>query len=124
MSTQINQYFMYGIQMPYSWRSEWEEKTGKDFFDTFEDFMDDNAFDNVAKHKEGIFCLSDGRDGKYIVIGRVLKKTDNDNPFLGKSNPLTIPHLTDLEKELIAVSIERNFGLKYDLNFHFITHFR
>ena len=58
MSTQINQYFMYGILVPYEWRNEWQEKTGKSFYETFEEFMDDSAFDSKIKHKVSTPCNS------------------------------------------------------------------
>ena len=123
MSTQINQYFMYGILVPYKWRNEWQEKTGKSFYETFEEFMDDSAFDSKIKHKEGIFCLSDGRDGRFIIIGRVLEKSSNGE-YLGSDEPLTIPELTDIEKEYIEGSVKKHFNLEGKFNFYFVTYYR
>jgi hypothetical protein len=114
---------MYGILVPYTWRNEWQEKTGKSFYETFEEFMDDNAFDKKIKHKEGIFCLSDGRDGRFIIIGRVLEKS-SDGDYLGSGNPITIPELTDMEKEYIEGSVKRHFGLEGKFNFYFVTYYR
>ena len=124
MSTQINQYFMYGIAVPYKWHKEWEKETGKNFHDTFEEFMYDSAFSAEIKHKDGIFCLFDGRDGKYIIIGNVLYKTDNDNPFLGDSEPLKVPEIGEYERAMIEINVERYFGLKGDFHYYFVTHYR
>jgi len=123
MSTQINQYFMYGILVPYTWRNEWQEKTEKSFNETFEEFMDDSAFDTKIKHKEGIFCLSAGRDGKFIIIGRILDKS-SDGEYLGSGKPITIPELTDIEKEYIEGSVKKHFNLEGKFNFYFITKYR
>jgi len=123
MSTQVNQYFMYGICLPYNWHKEWESETGKDFHDTFDEFMQDNAFERKVNHKEGIFCLFDGRDGRYIIIGRVLEKSDDDFRYLGSNKPITIPNLTDIEKEYIQNSVKKYFNLDKEFNFYFVTHY-
>lgn len=123
MSTQINQFLMYGISLPYGWHKEWEKKNGTDFYETFESFMDDSTFESKVKHKDGIFCLFDGRDGRFIVIGRVIEKA-KDGDFIGEEKPITFPEFTDLEKELLAESIKRNFGVEGKLEYIFVTQYR
>ena len=124
MSTQTNQYFMYGKLVPYNWHKEWEKETGKNFHKTFDKFMEDNAYDTITKHKDGIFCLFDGRDGRYIIIGRVLQKTDDDQPFLGSDEPLQVPKMEEHEKIIIEDSVFRHFGLEDDFHHYFVTHYR
>lgn len=112
---------MYGVSVPYDWHKEWEQRTGKEFYETFESFMDDSAFTSEIKHKDGIFCLFDGRDGRCIIIGRVLEKS-GDGDYIGCGSPLELPvKLTDMERELIGASIERNFGLTAAPSFWFVT---
>ncbi len=123
MSTQTNQYFMYGIEKPYEWHREWEKETGKEFHATFEEYMHDNAFTRKVEHKDGIFCLFDGRDGRYVIIGRVLAKTDDDDPFLGSGKPIVVPDLSDIEREYIEESVFKHFGLKGEFHFYFVTHY-
>lgn len=123
MSIQTNQYFMYGITVPYEWHKQWEEKTGKDFHETFEEFMDDNSFTTQVNHKEGIFCLFDGRDGRYIIIGRVLEKTSDHDPFLASGKPLQVPELDELERMMIETNVERYFDLTGDFHYYFVTHY-
>jgi hypothetical protein len=120
----VNQYFMYGILVPYEWHVEWEEKTGKDFYETFYEFMHDNSFTTEVEHKEGIFCLFDGRDGRHIIIGRVLEKSCNDEPFLGNEKPIKVPELDDIEKMMIETNVERYFNLKGNFHYYFVTQFR
>lgn len=109
---------------------EWEKsnppKEGEDdferFYSTFEDFMDDSAYKSEVVHKDGVFMLFDGRDGRFIYLGRVLAKA-KDGDLLGDP-PIEVTDLTDLEKEFIRISVERNFGVKGDFKHHFITVYR
>jgi len=125
VSTQVNQWFMWGIKVPYEWHDEWEKKNPDkgEFYPYFESFMDDSAFTSGVNHKEGIFCLFDGRDGKYIIIGRVFQKT-RDGDLLGEQKPFSPPKLTELEKELIQTSVMRNFGLEGAFDYWFVTQLR
>lgn len=123
MSTQVNQFLMWGIRKPYSWHKQWEKETGKDFSETFESFQDDSAFESTVNHKDGIFCLFDGRDGRYIIIGRVLAKT-RDGSLLGENEPIMLHPPTKLEKEFIRNAVVKNFGIDGDFRLWFITHYR
>jgi hypothetical protein len=118
MGRNINQYFMYGISVPYNWHKEWEIETGKDFHDTFEDFTTEDINNNE------IFCLFDGRDGKYIIIGKVLEKTDERQTFLGDDKPIVIPKMTMWDKDCVKRKVKKYFGLTGEFNFYFITHYR
>ena len=124
MSVQVNQYLIIGVKKDFNWSKEWEKETGKDFYDTFEGFMDDSAFKKEINHKDGIFCLYDGMNGKYIIIGRVLAKGCDDYPFIADGEPMCFTQLSVLETELIENSIQRNFGIKEDLRHWLITHYR
>lgn len=123
MSTKQNQYFMYGILMSYDWSKAWEKKTGKNFHETFDEFMNDDSYSELVRHKDGIFCLFDGRDGEYIIIGRVLNKTSCDEPFLGDEAPLKIPDLNEYERTIIEQTVHRHFKLKGSFGFYFVTHY-
>lgn len=123
MSTQTNQYLIYGVRKPFEWSEEWEAREGRDFYDTFESFMEDSAFSKEVTHKDGIFCIFDGRDGRFILIGRVICKSQ-DGGLLAEDGPLSLPDFTSLEVELLKDSIERNFGIREPLNFYFVTLYR
>jgi hypothetical protein len=124
MSTSANQYFMYGILVPFMWHKEWEAKTGKEFYVTFEKYIEDKAYEELTRHKDGIFCLFDGRDGKFIIIGRVLKKSSANDPFLGNDKPLKVPILEDYEKIIIEDAVYRHFDLDGEFNYYFVTRYR
>jgi len=119
-----NQYFMYGTLVPFSWHREWETKTGKDFYATFEKYIEDKAYDELTRHKDGIFCLFNGRDGKFIIIGRLLKKSCDENPFLGDNEPLKIPTLEEHEKIIIEDAVYRHFDLQGEFNYYFVTRYK
>ncbi len=122
MSTQINQYLMYGILLPYSFHKEWEKENNDDFYEKFEEFIEDSSYDSKVNHVEGIHCLFDGRDGRFIIIGRVIAKS-KDGELLGCETAITImdDKFTELEKELLSTSIKRNFGITGVLKYHFVT---
>lgn len=71
MSVQVNTYLVLGVVLPFQ----------KDERDAFAPYYD-SAFEDIKNH-EGICVLSDGMDGKYTIIGRVLAKTQNWKPFNG-----------------------------------------
>lgn len=127
MSTQINQFLVWGLKMPYQWHKDWERENQKinpeDFYTRFQSFMDDSAFTETVNHKDGIFCLFDGRDGRFIIIGRVIQKS-KDGEFLADHEPLSPPEFTELEKELLRNSVHRNFGIAGEFKFWFVTQFR
>jgi hypothetical protein len=69
VSVQVNTYVVLGVQMPYI----------KDRYDEFEPYMD-SAFKGIHHHN-GLCILSDGMNGAYTILGRVLAKTENWQPF-------------------------------------------
>lgn len=123
MSVQTKQYLIYGVMKPFQFVKDWEKENEKDFYDTFEGFMEDTAFKQGVTHKDGIFCLYDGMYGNYIIVGRVLDTGYDDEPCIANNKPKAFTEPTDLEKELIGNSIERNFGIKDEMKLWLITHY-
>jgi hypothetical protein len=122
MSTQINQYLMWATRLPYEGMKEWEKQHEKDFYDSFEDFMEDSAFSSEVEHKDGIFCLFDGMNGQYIFIGKVLAKS-KEGSFLGDSI-LAIKKPAVREQSIIRNSVLRNFEVEGKFDLYLITHYR
>lgn len=124
MSVQTNQYLMYGINVPIKWIKKWEkENPDKDWYNTFESFMDDSAFNSKVKHKDGIFCLYDGMSGDFLIIGKVLAKS-SDGEHLAGDKPLSFDDRPEEEKKAIADSIQRNFGVTGEIKHWFVTMYR
>lgn len=119
MSTQINQYLMYGISIPYP--------KDANFSDKYERFQEDSAFNADIPDHHGIFCLMDGMNGGYVIIGKVLAKSDN-HERIADDKPLRIDTLTLAEKLNIAAIIHKHFGEDIDNSitpdYYFITHYR
>lgn len=111
----IKQYFIYGILKPYSWYQEWEKQTGKNFQEFFADYMNDDV------DTDDISCLFDGRDGKFIIIGKIIERTANDSPYMGNGKPLVIPELSELEKYQIEKRIKKNFDIEGIFYYYFVT---
>lgn len=97
---------MYGISVPYKWYKDWEVRTGRKF--------PVGIYGNM-------FCLFDSRDGKYLIIGRVLDKTDDDNPYLGEKKPLEVPKLEEIDEIIIQNSVKEEFGFEGDFHYYFVT---
>jgi hypothetical protein len=100
------QYFMYGIAIPYKRYKEWEEGTGRKF---------------PVGIYGNIFCMFDGRDGKYIIIGRVLDKTTADKPYLGAKEPLIVPELSKADEAIIKIEVYHDFNIEGEFHYYFIT---
>ena len=92
---QLNQYFMYGILVPY---------------DKFKDW-------NLDANDDDISCIFNGRDGKFLIIGKILEKTNDDNPII-------IPELEDIEKYIIEKSVQEQFGLEGDFHYYFVKNYK
>ena len=103
-----DQYFMYGIAVPYNWYKEWEAGTGRKF---------------PAGRYGDIFTLFDSRDGKYLIIGEVLERTDKENPYLGEKEPLVVPELEEVDKMIIRNSVKEKFDLEGKFHYYFITRY-
>lgn len=71
MSTRFNQYVVLGAKLPY------ENNT----YERFEKF-EDNGYEKVKSHS-GLTSLYDGRDGRYIIVGTVLSRSEVDETLDG-----------------------------------------
>lgn len=121
MSVQINQYLMYGISVPYP--------KDEDFYDNHEQFHGMNSAFNsdIPAGPDGIFCLMDGMNGNYMVIGKVLAKSDNYER-IADDKPLRIDTLTEVQKLEVVSAIQKHFDNNMQspviADYYFITHYR
>jgi hypothetical protein len=100
MSTQVNQYFMYGIVVPYR---KCKEKI-KEF----------NPDDDI----HGIFS---GRDGKFIILGKVLSYTDEEYPLIGDEFPYEVPQLEEIDERIVESLVKQKYGVDGIFHYYFIT---
>jgi hypothetical protein len=79
MSTQINIYYIVGYKFNYKEFNKTFKKSPDDdsAFETIEPIYD-SAFEGI---KDGLTALFDGNSGQYVVIGKVLNKTQDGQPF-------------------------------------------
>jgi hypothetical protein len=122
MGTNSKQYFMYGIYLPFKWYEEWELNNKISFHKTYEKFMNEDIFIDNENIDENIYCLFDGRDGRFIIIGRVLDKS-NDNEMLGTDEPIKIPELSNFEILYIKSLVKKNFNVDGEFHYYFVTKF-
>lgn len=111
MSVQHNTYIVWGAKFDYT---EDDDKL---------DPYHDNAFQGIHHHN-GVCVLSDGYDGKYTVIGRVLAKTDGTGMF--NCDPIDVSDLIwKLRNDrLIEDEIYKITGQKVAPTLLVFTHYR
>ena len=99
MSTTSNEYFMFGICLPFNWLTEWREKTGKMFYLTIEDIKLNDIFTADNNERYRIHTVFNSRGGKYIIIGRVLDRiVNNSEEDSNNGLMIQIPELKALPK--------------------------
>jgi len=95
------QYFMYGILVSYD--TYLDTRTN----DTIADVLNDDN-DDI----QGIFT---GREGDFMIVGKVLKIVDNNN-----KEPLIIPELETVDELIIRNTVTERYGFKGEFHYYFI----
>jgi len=98
----MKQYFMYGILISYD--RYLEEQTNHTLMDLF-----DGSDDDI----QGIFT---GRDGDFIIVGKILKIVDAEN-----KEPLIVPELDEVDTIIIRNLVKERFGFVGEFNYYFVT---
>lgn len=112
MSTQMNHYIICGAQYSYQ---EWEEIAD---FEKCEPYTD-SAFD-VIKHRNGLCVISDGMNGEYAFVGRVLAKSANQEGF---EEPVEIIADADLVSD-VREALQIEFGASPEkIGIYAFTHY-
>ena len=94
----MEQYFMYGVLVPYKRYKEWEERTGR----------------NIPTGTYGdIFCFFTGRNEKYVIIGKKMKLNSYNTP-------IRVPELNELEQHEVEDSVSDKFGFEGDFHYYYI----
>jgi hypothetical protein len=82
MSTQINQYMVFGFMMDYKKaRQSLVDKWGEEKMEELLDQYHDSAFDRKIVEINGCSLIMDGCAGKYLFFGKIFSKT-NDGEYL------------------------------------------
>ena len=98
--SKTNQYFIYGILLSYN--TYLETKTGE-------------TIDDVLKNTNDVEGIFTGRDGDFVIIGRILETVDGES-----SEPIIIPQLLAEEESLTRVTIEEKFGITGEFHYYFV----
>lgn len=97
----MNEYFMYGILIPENQFKAWEDGTGRKF--------PIGIYGNL-------FCKFDNRDGKFVIVGKKIKKINNDNPIL-------VPLLSANEETKIEIQVATEFGFNGNFHYYFVKNY-
>lgn len=108
MSTQTAQYIFLGHKVPF------ESGT----YETYE-----NYHDNIYKEpRKGLTVLYDGRDGKYILIGTILERSDCDYSLEGLVDLTALQDKAAVLSGVLSDLIKVTFGIeKPDVRLWFVT---
>lgn len=97
--TKKNQYFMYGILV--SFEKYLEMDTG-------------NTVEEVLKVDDGIQGIFSGRNGDFMIVGKVLPIEDNGNAQV-------IPELDEIEIISVKTKVNKKYKLHGDFHYYFIA---
>jgi hypothetical protein len=95
----MKQYFMYGMLVSYS---------------TYLEINENKTVEDVLKGDDGIQGIFTGRDGDFMIIGKVLGAVEDNN------EPYVVPEISINEQGGIEGSVYAQFGLEGDCHYYFI----
>ena len=95
----MKQFFMYGILMSYK---------------TYLDLETGHTIEDVLKGDDGIQGIFTGRNGDFIIIGKVLGTVEDNN------EPHKIPEIDVNEQGEIEGDVYAQFGLEGEYHYYFI----
>lgn len=118
MSSQSNTYVMVGVKLTHDTLSE------EQLYGEFEPYMD-SAFEGIHHHN-GLCMIADGMGGRYIFIGRVLAKSDDQNGNYGLNKPLDLDEASTIKLRLeVENLIAEQFTIEEpDVRDWVFTHYR
>lgn len=123
MSTQINQYVIYGYQFDYNdVQKVLNEKFGEEKKEEIYDLYYDSAFKKEVVEVDGCSMLIDGYDGKYIFFGKFFEKTNNYEYL----ETMEVPKVSSKVKKNLEEQVQKLFGTNFDKKpkIYFVTHYR
>lgn len=112
MSVNTNQYIMLGVNLPFITETEKGEKIEP---------YHDNDYKKTVHEKDGLTVVSDGVNGDFTMVGKVLERSNLNETLDGPIKLLTVsPAL----KRQVAKKISSLFSIKNpDVQLWFFTHY-
>ena len=112
MNIKASKYFMYGTIVSYK---EYEERVENPMkYSNMRIFLDED------EEIHGIFT---GRDGNFIILGKVLESMYDDRED-DTNEPRIIPELEPVDMHIIKKMIEDMYGITGDFHYYFITKYK
>ena len=116
MSVQSNTYIMAGVKLPFNHFTE-DQRLELDRYE-------DSAFSGIHHHN-GLCMIGDGMDSKYVFIGRVLTKTDDQNGNYGLDAPVDCSLvMTPALHAEVTTLISEQFNFAANVHLWVFTHYR
>lgn len=125
MSTQDNTYIIVGVKFGYDEFKSLFKQENEDSFDFYDRVIEphsDSAFDTLSEEQTKFLILYDGRNGKYVIVGKPLYKT---KVYQGVYDPVEVRKLKNKEKKYVLDKLEELTGNRdYKLKPYVITKLR
>ena len=119
MSVQENDYIGIGVLTPYPKYDNDEEREKASDRD---DLYSDSAFNGIT-HYKGLCVISDGMNGEFWFVGRILAKSKVYERLYGPIDFNALSSSVDIE--MLAALITNQFGIeKPDIKIWFFTAYR
>lgn len=120
MSVQSNTYVLVGAVLPF----DEFDTIHDDPYEALEPYMD-SAFKGIHHHN-GLCVLYDGMGGRYIAVGRVLAKSDDQNGNYGFNSPVNLTEESSAElRDEVSDLIVKHLGVQAPLSREWVlTHYR
>jgi hypothetical protein len=113
MNIKASKYFMYGMIISYK---EYEEQVVNPMkYSNMRIFLDED---------EDIHGIFTGRDGNFIIIGKVLESMCDNNDDDVCKEPLIVPELESIDRLIIEKAIKDRYGFTGDFHYYFITKYK
>lgn len=105
MSVQSNTYVLVGVMLPYD---HFTEEQHEELLPPYRD----SAYKGI-EHHNGLCVITDGMSGKYVAIGRVLAKSDDQNGNYGFNEPVDLDNASSPElRNEVEELIYEHFGFE------------
>lgn len=96
----MKQYFMYGILVSYNVYLETETN---------------NTVDDILKEDNGIQGIFTGRNGDFMIVGKVLKTIG-----VNDKEPLIVPELSALDELVVKNLVNKKYNFIGEFHYYFI----
>lgn len=104
----MKNFYIYGLNLPISWFTEWDSTHSNSFMSTYKNYLIETDQSYKKLH------VYTGKDGRFIIVGKVID--------LVEDNVSLVPILSEREKWNVEKTIIKHFNITTEeFNLYFVT---